>query len=407
MSSSSNIDMTHSTASVQQSCWFLSPQRRLVGHGAVLSSMELSGMTWQEQIATMLDLARQRGGPEIVMGAIPFWSDCPAALVLPERISELEPLEDLLAPQLQRSVPPPLPATKVSGDDRVLYEQRINKVLALIERGLVKNLVVSREVSYEAVEDIDAQTVIGRLQLCHPASYVFSVPLSNMGRSGVFLGASPELLVSRHGDDVRAIPLAGTIAAADDPSRNAQRMKTLKRSEKDRLEHEFTAQAVVRALSKFCDDVVCPTEPHVIQAGPVNHLASPIMGKIRAPDLSTIDLVTALHPTPAVGGVPQLHVQQRIRDIEGRPRGLYAGMVGWCDADGNGEWALSIRCAEIAGARATLFAGGGIVSGSVPHKEYEETETKLGTMLSALNLSPLAVQTSAIDALQALEGRYG
>lgn len=407
MSRFSDLEPTQQTSSTSQTCWFLSPQRKLAGHGAVMTSADLPGMTWREQIATMLEVARKNNGPEIVMGAIPFWSDCPTALVLPQHTSELSSEQVSVMQRHHVSRMRPLPALQVQSHDHAAYERSVRQVLSLIDRGLIRKLVLSREVDYEATEKIDTQAVLSRLLFCHPSAYVFSVPLSYANRTGVFIGASPELLVSRQGSNVHAMPLAGSIAAEDDPAQNAARTAALQTSQKDRLEHAYTADAVMRTLSAYCENVTCPETPEVVRAGSIHHLASPISGIIRSPKVSSIDLAEALHPTPAVGGVPQKNAAQRIREIEGRPRGLYAGMVGWCDSDGNGEWALSLRCAEVSGRTAKLFAGGGIVSGSEPAAEFAETETKLSTMLAALNLMPRALSASEMGALQPLEDHYG
>jgi menaquinone-specific isochorismate synthase len=100
--------------------------------------------------------------------------------------------------------------------------------------------------------------------------------------------------------------------------------------------------------------------------------------------MSVIDLVDRLHPTAAVGGTPTEKAVELIRRLEGMERGRYTGPVGWTNAAGDGEWAIALRCAELSGARARLFAGSGIVAGSLPESELEETRLKLTTMMNAL-----------------------
>jgi len=116
----------------------------------------------------------------------------------------------------------------------------------------------------------------------------------------------------------------------------------------------------------------------------VQHLGTAIEGRLSAPAPDVLELVQALSPTPALGGHPRDEALALIDRVEGFERGRYGGAVGWVDADGNGTWAVAIRCAEITGSRARLFAGGGIVADSDPASGLAETQAKLQAMLSAI-----------------------
>lgn len=378
---------------------FLSPSERLVGQGiGDQAGPAETDPDPARRVAHLLEAARRAGRAPVVMGAIPFDPSGRSRLVVPRRLDRLSPagwqaaLQRLpgpsAPPRLLRSHPLPDPDG---------YRQAVEGGLARIADGGLAKLVLARSLDLEVADPIDPCRVLAALIRRHPGSLLYSVPLpAEEGReAGVFLGASPELLVRKAGGRVFANPLAGSIAASPDPAENARRIERLLASEKDRHEHAFAAHAVVETLRPFCRTIDVPATPGVVAAGPIIHLSTPIVGELRTPCASALELALALHPTPAVGGTPTAEAVAAIAELEGFDRGLYAGMVGWCDAAGDGEWAVSLRCAEIRGSRARLFAGAGIVDGSEPEAELEETATKLKTMLTALGLS--ATEPTAPD----------
>jgi isochorismate synthase len=198
------------------------------------------------------------------------------------------------------------------------------------------------------------------------------------------VGASPELLVSRHGRDVRATPLAGSAQRFGDASRDRASGDKLFRSEKEREEHRVVVEDVAHVLGAFSDELDYPHEPELLGTANVWHLATPFRGRLHDPGVSVLELVAALHPTPAVCGTPREEAREALAELEPIDRGAYAGPVGWVDANGDGEWAIALRCAEITGKTARLFAGAGIVADSVPEAEVDETERKFRALLDAL-----------------------
>jgi isochorismate synthase len=245
-----------------------------------------------------------------------------------------------------------------------------------MQAGELTKAVLAREVIVEADTDIDVAAVIGRLRATYPAAFVFLVD--------GFLGASPELLVSRTGDVVRSHPMAGTTARTGDPAADARLAASLLASAKDRAEHQITIDTVLDAVLPFCSYVDSEPEPSIVTLANVQHLASLVEGRLSAPAASVLTLVEALHPTPAVCGHPRREARELIARLEGFDRGRYAGTVGWVDRAGNGRFAVSIRCAEVEGRRARLVAGNGIVSDSDPALELAETRAKLQAMLGAI-----------------------
>jgi len=190
--------------------------------------------------------------------------------------------------------------------------------------------------------------------------------------------------VSRAGDVVRSHPKAGTAARGGDPSTDARLAAALLASTKDREEHQITIDMVHDTLLNWCSYVDYEAEPSIVPVANVQHLATLVEGRLSQPAPSVLELVDALHPTPAVCGSPRDAALAFIRANEGFDRGRYAGAVGWVDGRGNGSWAVSLRCADLDGSTARLYAGNGIVADSDPTTELAETRSKLQAMLSAL-----------------------
>ena len=197
------------------------------------------------------------------------------------------------------------------------------------------------------------------------------------------VGASPELLIRRRGESVTSLALAGSARRDPDPVVDDQLGSELLASSKDLHEHALASESVERVLGRVCRSLQRPNRPGLLKLANVQHLATPFAGNLTESH-DVLDLVGMLHPTAAVGGTPTLDAIEMIRALEGMERGRYAGPVGIFDPAGDGEFAIALRCAEISGARARLFAGAGLVQGSVPEDELEETRIKLQAMLSAL-----------------------
>ena len=245
-----------------------------------------------------------------------------------------------------------------------------------IRAGELTKAVLARELVLEASGPIDQRAVVGRLLRSHPSATVFALD--------GFVGASPETLVSRVDDVVRAHPLAGTTPRATDPAGDQQAAAALLASSKDRWEHRITIDWLLDELLPFCSYVDAEPEPSIVSLPNVHHLGTRVEGRLSAPPASVLELVAALHPTPAVGGDPQGDALALIAELERSDRGRYAGPTGWVDADGNGSFVVAIRSAQLAGATARLFAGVGVVGDSDPQSELDETRAKFQAMLPAL-----------------------
>jgi isochorismate synthase len=251
--------------------------------------------------------------------------------------------------------------------------ERATKAMA---GGAFDKVVLARQVDVTADLPLDRLAVLQRLRAAYPGCHLVGI--------GGFVAASPELLVSVAGDVVRSHPMAGTAPRGGDPTTDQRLAASLLASTKDRQEHQLTIDMVHDTLLGWCSYVDYEAEPSVVAVANVQHLATLVEGRLSHPAPSVLELVAALHPTPAVAGWPREEAMRWIGENEGIDRGRYAGTAGWVDAAGNGAWAVSVRCAEIDGASARVWAGNGIVPDSDPHTELAETRAKLQAVLSAI-----------------------
>ncbi len=247
-----------------------------------------------------------------------------------------------------------------------------------VRDGAMDKAVIARPIIVESDRPIDVHAVLHRLKSSFGSSYRFSF--------NGFFGASPELLVAVQGDMVSAHPLAGTTRTTGDADIDTRLAAELLASPKNQIEHRAAIEMVRDTLLPFCSYLDWAPEPSIVKVANVQHLGSQAEGRLSQPAASVLELVRALQPTPAVGGYPREAAISLITSVEGFERGLYGGTVGWVDAAGNGQWAVSLRCAELSADRrsARLVAGGGIVADSEPAAELAETQAKFQAMLSAI-----------------------
>lgn len=319
--------------------------------------------------------ALRTGGAELVVGALPFDPARPAALFTPvsARFSpgRWRPTETPAVPAVRVIQEIPSPAEHIA---------RVAKLTELIGDTALRKVVAARSIVISADSDINPEAVVARLAITQPAASVF---LATLPGAGTLVGATPELLVARHGTTVTLTPLAGTTARRPDPVADQAASVALLNSAKNKEEHAYVIDWIRERLSPYCV-LTIPEHPRLAATPQVWHLATPIRGELRDPATTALELATVLHPTPAVGGTPTDLALQTLAAIE-EDRRFYGGAAGWCDARGDGEWVVTIRCAEIAPDRRTAraWAGGGLVAASNPQAELDETTTKLGTLLSA------------------------
>ncbi|MCB1255866.1 MAG: isochorismate synthase [Microthrixaceae bacterium] len=337
------------------------------------------------QIECSDDVDAPASGP-VAFAALPFDTNEPGQFIVPVELhganSEgqrwVTVIEDSDTPGEAVSTPvlEPREISVSSAVDPVAWCSTVEEARARILRGDMTKVVLSRQILVDTDQPIDAATLFNRLRGLYPDSMSYAVD--------GFLGASPELLVSRIGEVVRAHPMAGTTPRSGDPAIDQQAAAALIASDKNRVEHQITIDMVHESLLPWCSYLDAEPTPSVVAAGPVQHLATLVEGRLSQPVPSVLDLVSALHPTPAVGGWPVAPALDLIAELEPIGRGRYAGPVGWVDSRGNGAFAVGVRSAQLTDNQASLFAGVGIVADSDPVLELEETRTKARALLQAI-----------------------
>lgn len=258
------------------------------------------------------------------------------------------------------------------------WEQAVARAIEAIASGDLDKVVMARDVVAQTDAAIDPRWLIGRLATRYANTWTFSI-------DGL-VGATPEMLVRRERGLVTSRVLAGTIQRSGDDSRDLALAGSLARSSKDLEEHEYAVRSVADALQPHCTSMNVPESPFVLHLPNVMHLATDVVG-VLADYTTSLTLAEALHPSAAVCGTPTDAAADLIGSLEHLDRGRYAGPVGWMDASGDGEWGIALRCGQLDSAdpsRMRLYAGCGIVAGSVPRDELAESESKLMPMREAL-----------------------
>jgi len=240
----------------------------------------------------------------------------------------------------------------------------------------LRKVVLARDLRVRTAQPLDVRMLAERLAARFPSCWTFLV-------DGL-LGATPELLVRRRGREVTSLVLAGSIARGADAAGDARLGAALRGSAKDLGEHRLSVDSVRHGLAPLCTELDVDPEPGLLVLDNVQHLATRVRGTLAEP-WSALEVAGALHPTAAVCGTPTALALDRIRALEGMDRGRYSGPVGWVGADGDVEFGIALRCAELTPDGARLFAGAGIVAGSLPESELEETRIKLRAMQSVLD----------------------
>ena len=357
------------------------------------------------------DQVRRLGSGPVALGALPFLGTMAANLVIPRFTMGIGRDAEGVTRRWATAVGPtdtPLPATdelfeaviwqygtgaEVSADPAVAglhtpmdasgYAAMVAEAVAAMAapRAALHKVVLSRPVTVRLEGVLPPAAVLRRLRAGEPDCTIFSMPVPD----GTFFGASPELLVARHGARVSSHPLAGTVPRGHTARADADAQRGLARSDKSRAEHRYVVEAVAAALAPWCDVLSVPEEPSLVAFRSVAHLGTRIEGHLASP-VGVLELVERLHPTPAVGGTPRAAALDFIAGHEATERGHWAGPVGWVGAAGDGEWMIGIRSALLhaGGEAVTLRAGAGIVADSDPQAEAAETDVKLATVLEAV-----------------------
>jgi menaquinone-specific isochorismate synthase len=399
----------------------------LAGRGVAIRIELPRGLTDADAVSevagTLAAIRRTDGmsGPgtgPVALGALPFLREAPGSLVVPRVMvgrrdgqawitmisgpgdrADVARLAGRMTADALGGFTDPRPApsqfTLTSVMDHDAWGGLVASAVARIDAGALGKVVLARQVDVQANRQFVTSDVLSRLLALYPTCMVF--------RIDGFLGASPELLIERRGAHVASHPLAGTIGRSGDTATDEAHIAGLLASAKERREHGYVIEGLRRTLGPVCASLDVPDKPTVLELRNVCHLATRLTGvllsggaaepegglgaEVSHPGLglpSALELVARVHPTPAVGGTPTDDAVAYIGEVEGFDRGRYAGPVGWMDAHGDGSWAIGLRSADVEGDRASLYAGVGVVAGSRPAAELEETQLKLQALLAAL-----------------------
>ncbi|MCQ4117854.1 isochorismate synthase [Rhodococcus tibetensis] len=351
-------------------------------HGTVIAD----GTRTQYDSTLAATKALRDGRATAIVGALPFDPAHPAALITPHVLRH-EPGswngKSLRVPRIRIGSSLPTEAEHVARVAAALRELRAPDAT-------LAKVVLARSLMLHADERLHPHALLGRLVAGDRGGNGFSVALGAAGStwSGKHLvGSSPEVLIRRRGDVVSCHPLAGSAPRHNDPESDRRTGEALVVSEKNVREHALVVDALRASLAPLCTELDIPDRPTLTSTPQLWHLGTPVSGRLRDRSVTALDLAVAVHPTPAVCGTPTDAARRLIAELEGG-RGFYAGAVGWTDSEGDGEWMVGIRCAEIDAQGTTIVAhaGGGIVAGSDPDDELAETTTKLGTILTGLGV---------------------
>jgi isochorismate synthase len=307
--------------------------------------------------------------------------ECLLLLALPPHadVSEIaSSLESLRAPQ-----DPPYPNlgdhTLESCPPVSEWTSAVAEAVDAIHDGALRKVVLARSVVVRSDHAPDGFDLVSHLERLYRQCFGFGWRVNG----ATFVGASPELLVRLDRGVVTSNPLAGSARRGEGEAEDRLLAEELMHSEKDRIEHRFVVEDVADRLEPFVTVLDVPKHPSLRRMATVQHLSTQISGTAHD-GTHVLDLVGALHPTPAVGGTSRDAAQAFIEKAEGFDRGWYAGGLGWFDREGEGEFAINLRCGLLEGTRAHVFAGAGIVEDSRPELELNETRLKLRPMLELL-----------------------
>ncbi len=259
------------------------------------------------------------------------------------------------------------------------WQHVIEHVLDKIANGTLQKLVPARTTLLRLGRPPDALTLLRLLNMSNPDCYHFCFqPVAETA----FIGASPEQLYARKGRRIFSEAMAGTAGRAEDNRVDEALGAELLSSRKNRNEHRIVVRHIKESLSDLCSQIHDPCHVSLLKLAHVQHLVSRFEGNLLN-DVSDSDILHGLHPTPAVSGFPTDEALATIRQIEPFDRGWYAGPVGWIGPD-DAEFAVGIRSALVENDQVHLYAGAGIVPGSIPAQEWEELEHKISHFLDIL-----------------------
>ena len=263
---------------------------------------------------------------------------------------------------------------------RADWQTAIERSVKMIQQGRLKKIVLARPTRAAGNRAMDVPAMLEKIGESCPACFRF---LFEFSPAAAFAGATPERLVLVRGAKFNTAAIAGSIRRGDFPAEDEMLGQQLLNSAKDQSEHIFVVEQIREKMLPLTESLNIDSAPKILRLPNIQHLRTKITGALK-PNHSILNIVAALHPTPAVGGTPTESALQVMRELEGFERGWYAAPVGWIDSNGDGDFVVAIRSGLFRENSATLFGGAGIVANSDPQKEWDETSLKIRFLLNAL-----------------------
>lgn len=325
-------------------------------------------------------LSQDKATNPVLVGAIPFDTTQPSTLNIyrQHQKKNTESVQNLAKHQHHSLI--------LNGQQRLVarehFAKKIDEALQLFEKNNLEKVVLSQAVDFELEHPQDPYTLVQTLAQKNAHAFSFAIPVEG---NAYLLGASPELLISKQDQMVRSNPLAGSRPLSDDEHINQARIHDLYASAKDLYEHQIVVDSVFKHLQPFCQNLSVLEKPEILKTTTMMHLSTVFEGQLKSKQTNALELALSLHPTPAICGAPTQLAKDFILKHEGYDRHYFAGLIGWMDAQGNGEWVVTIRCGLLTEKNLRLYAGAGIVQGSEAELEWNETEAKMQTLLKTLN----------------------
>ncbi|WP_063333093.1 isochorismate synthase [Marinomonas sp. TW1] len=380
-----DADLLSSSDQHKTDLFLFNSSQNLVRARGVSQTLEtpLSAKTFQHDVQRVFDAEKMKGiDNPILVGAIPFDLDQPCHLLAPKWSERVKPFsanfpafkdKDFAHHVLSHSFTP----------DHNNFVKMIEEALVTLGHDDLKKIVLSKTLDLTLDKSVDIPRLLTNIMGQNPNAYHFSVPLE----TGILIGASPELLIRKEGSTLYSNPLAGSAKRSKDQQEDRRVSQVLQQSKKDQYEHRIVVDAIRSALIPMVQSMKLEEQPSLISTPTMWHLSTQIEAILASDSgLSIFDVIKRLHPTPAMCGTPTGLAHDHIAALEPHQRGFFSGLVGWCDAQGNGEWAIAIRCAEVASNKVRLFAGAGVVPDSCVESEWRETSAKMQTMINAFGI---------------------
>ncbi|AEG17628.1 anthranilate synthase component I [Methanobacterium paludis] len=262
------------------------------------------------------------------------------------------------------------------------YEEMVVEAKKRIKAGEIFQSVISNAREYEIKGS--KLSFYERLRKINPSPYMYHLKLGERE----IIGSSPEMLVRVEGNKIETFPIAGTRKRGKTVYEDEKLKKELLTDEKERAEHLMLVDLARNDVGKVSEfgSVHVPEYMGVKKYSHVQHMVSKVEGKLRS-DKTAVDAFSAMFPAGTLSGAPKIRAMEIIDELEGIPRGPYAGAVGYFSLNGNADFAITIRTMVCDGNRARIQAGAGIVHDSIPEEEYYECENKAGALTKALEVA--------------------